>query len=99
MGEMIEEPAQWRDRRLYHYDPSTWNEHPLGFLKKCPWNLNVVQHIEHHDIREYARLERKRLRIRHQIEPWRAGNIGRDHIVAVLLKISGASSDFESGAG
>lgn len=67
MDEVIEEPAQWRDRRLYHYDPSTWNEHPLGFRKKRPWDINVMQHIEHYDIRKYTRLERKGLRVCHQI--------------------------------
>ncbi len=98
MQETVEQSAPIRDGRLDHEHAAAWTEHALRAAEECVGNFEVMQHVDHDDVRGAGVGERKPLSIRHAIEPWRRLDVCRDHVAKSLLQVADTASDLDGEA-
>jgi hypothetical protein len=94
MQQPIEQRASPRNRRLNHDNPSTGRQNALGFLKEVGWILDVMEHVDHHDIAHRSVCERQHLCVGDTIKPGRRLDIGRNDVLKPLLQISDTAAEF-----
>src|SRR6516164_3125997 len=86
------------DRRLDHQHASAWSQDAGGLPKEDKRKLEMVQHIDHDDVRRRSRRKWEPLRVRHAVEPRRALNVRADDVAQALLQISDSAADLDRHA-
>jgi hypothetical protein len=54
-------------------------QHARGLAEKIRWKFQVVQNVDHHDIRSHSGRKWQILRVGHAVEPSPELDISRDH--------------------
>jgi hypothetical protein len=72
--------------------------HPLGLAEEEQGKFEMMQHVDHDDVRRRGVRERQSLGVRHAIEPRRGLNVGRHHPRQPLLQVADAAADLDGDA-
>jgi hypothetical protein len=95
----VEERTSQRYRWLDHQHPAADPKDSASLAQKSDRKLHVMEHVHHHYVAERARIERKALAVRHQVDPIRKLDVRRQDIRDPFFEVPDSAADLESGAG